>query len=76
MGINTLTYLPDNVRIRDIMSVIAVAVGLPFTHDRWVSVKGIKAEQANDLDPSYVTINFGGRQAMYFFEQIRKNAEI
>lgn len=68
MGINTIVVLPDNVRIKDVMSVIGVAVGCKATYQEftcgsggYARVEGIKAK-VTDSCPEMVNITFGKEQ--------------
>ncbi len=74
MGVDCRIMLPGNVRIRDVMSVIGVAVGFQPTRRSLgktgycTDVKGVSAEQPVGNMPDFFYIKFDGRHAYWSYE--------
>lgn len=74
MGVGCRILLPGNVRIRDVCSVIAVAVGFepsvePLTKTGVSTrVKGVTAKASTDTMPDFLTVQFDNRHCYFSYE--------
>lgn len=74
MGVDCRIMLPGNVRVRDVMAVMAVAVGFkPTRRDLpgggfYTKVEGVTVDHTYCSDPSSFFMRFDGRQCYFTFE--------